>query len=330
MPNDQIVVTYGGAINTALARSLHERPETILFGEDVALPGGVFGVTKGLHDQFGARVFDTPISETAMLGAAVGAAMLGRRPIVEIMWMDFMLVAMDQLVNQAANVSYLSRGKVTAPMTVRMQQGSQPGACAQHSQCLEALLTHIPGLRVCVPATPQDAYDLLLAAVWCDDPTIVIENRNLYFGKKTAIDIGGDVQTIGGSLTRHSGDDVTLVTWGSMVSPSLEAAHSLHEEGIGVDVIDARWLNPFDADAVRRSVARTGLLMVVHEANLTGGFSSQVIVDVVESGITLLAAPVRVGTPDTRIPAAPTLLATLVPNVETIVAQLRHLAARGK
>lgn len=329
MPVDHSVVTYGGAVNTALVRALHERTDTILFGEDVALPGGVFGVTKGLREQFGARVFDTPISETAMLGAAVGAAMLGQRPIVEIMWMDFTLVAMDQLVNQAANVSYLSRGKVNAPMTVRMQQGSQPGACAQHSQCLEALLTHIPGLRVCVPATPQDAYDLLLAAVWCDDPTIVVENRNFYFGAKVTIDIGGEIQEIGQSMTRHPGDDITLVTWGSMVAPSLQAAEVLDEEGVGVDVIDARWLNPYDATAVRESASRTGRLVVVHEANLTGGFSSQVVTDVVESGISLSTPPIRIGAPDTRIPAAPTLLAAVIPNVDDIVAKLRHVAKMG-
>jgi|SRR5665213_238650 len=328
MTVEQTVVTYGGAVNAALTRSLNERPETILFGEDVALPGGVFGVTKGLQSSFGDRVFDTPISETAMLGAAVGAAMMGRRPIVEIMWMDFTLVAMDQLVNQAANVSYLSRGKVKAPMTVRMQQGSQPGACAQHSQCLEALLTHIPGLRVCVPATPQDAYDLLLAAVWCDDPTIVIENRNLYFGKKVAITMGHDVQGIGESATRRRGDDVTVVTWGSMVAPSLEAAEIMETEGVTVDVIDARWLNPFDTLAVCESVNRTGRLAVVHEATLTGAFSSQVVTDVVEAGVALLAPPVRVGSPNTRIPAAPSLLAAVVPNVSTIVEALRRIVTR--
>jgi pyruvate/2-oxoglutarate/acetoin dehydrogenase E1 component len=328
MPIERSDLTYGGAVNAALARSLNDRPETILFGEDVALPGGVFGITKGLQGQFGDRVFDTPISETAMLGAAVGAAMMGRRPIVEIMWMDFTLVAMDQLVNQAANVSYLSRGKVTAPLTVRMQQGSQPGACAQHSQCLEALLTHIPGLRVCIPATAQDAYDLLLAAVWCDDPTIVIENRNLYFGKKESIQVGNDVQSIGHSITRHHGNDVTLVTWGSMVSTSLAAAQLLQEEGIAVDLIDARWLNPFDVEAVHESVTRTGRLVVVHEATLTGAFSSQVITDVVEAGISLLAPPVRVGSPDTRIPAAPSLLAAVVPTVSSIAEALRHNVAK--
>ena len=174
-------LTYAEAANAALRRALAERQECIVFGEDVALPGGVFGVTKGLHRAYGDRVLDTPISETAMLGAAVGAALMGMRPVVEIMWMDFALVALDQIVNQAANARYVSRGGLSAPLTIRTQQGSQPGACAQHSQSLEALLTHVPGIRVCLPATAQDAYDLLLAAIWCDDPVVVIENRNLYF-----------------------------------------------------------------------------------------------------------------------------------------------------
>ena len=328
MAIEQSEVTYGGAVNAALKRALDERRETIFFGEDVALPGGVFGVSKGLQSEFGDRVFDTPISETAMLGAAIGAAIVGMRPIVEIMWMDFTLVAMDQLVNQAANVRYLSRGKLGAPMTVRMQQGSQPGACAQHSQCLEALLLHIPGLRVCIPATAQDAYDLLLASVWCDDPTIVIENRNFYLGKKATIQMGGEVQGIGGSATRHTGDDVTLVTWGSMLQPSLDAADILDGEGVGVDVIDARWLNPFDKAAVLRSLERTGRLAVAHEAMLTGAFSNQVIADVIESGVPLAAPPIRIGTKDVRIPAAPSLLSAVIPNVATITDALRILATK--
>jgi acetoin:2,6-dichlorophenolindophenol oxidoreductase subunit beta len=329
MPIEQTKLSYAAAANAALQRALAERPETILFGEDVALPGGVFGVTKGLHDEFGDRVFDTPISETAMLGTAIGAAITGRRPIVEIMWMDFTLVAFDQLVNQAANVRYVSRGRLQAPMTVRTQQGSQPGACAQHSQSLEALLAHIPGLRVCMPATAQDAYDLLLSAIWCDDPTIVIENRNLYFRAKEEISLGGEVQPVGGSITRHTGDDVTLVTWGAMVHSAVSAADRLASDDIGVEVIDARWINPFDTTAVLASVTRTGRLAIAHEANRTGGFASEVISRVVESGAVLHAPPVRIAAPDVRIPAAPSLVGALVPDASTIEAAVRGLARRG-
>jgi acetoin:2,6-dichlorophenolindophenol oxidoreductase subunit beta len=322
-------LSYAEGANAALRRALAERPETILFGEDVALPGGVFGVTKGLHREFGSRVFDTPISETAMLGAAVGAGLMGRRPIVEIMWMDFTLVALDQLINQAANVRYVSRGRLTAPMTIRTQQGSQPGACAQHSQSLEALLAHIPGLRVAMPATAQDAYDLLLAAIWCDDPVVVIENRNLYFGGKQEVQLGGDVQGIGGSATRRSGGDATLVTWGTTVHAALVAADRLAADGVHVDVIDARWINPFDIAALSASLKRTGRLVVAHEANLTGAFSAQVVAQVAESGIRLLAPPIRVGAPDSRVPAAPTLLSAVIPDAGKIEQAVRRVMADG-
>jgi pyruvate/2-oxoglutarate/acetoin dehydrogenase E1 component len=224
-------LSYAQAVNAALARALEEYPESLLFGEDIALPGGVFGVTKGLQRRFGDRVFDTPISEAAILGGAVGAAMAGRRPIVEIMWADFSLVALDQLVNQAANVRCVSRGRLTAPMTVRTQQGNAPGACAQHSQSLEALFAHVPGLQVCMPATTQDAYDMLLSAVATEDPTIVIENRTLYHGAKTAVEVGGLVPPIGVSATRRTGDDVTVVTWGSIQNKVLQAAEQLANRG---------------------------------------------------------------------------------------------------
>lgn len=330
MPTEIKNLTYAGAANAALLRALGERPEAILFGEDVAIPGGVFGVTKGLHKTYGDRVFDTPISETAILGAAVGSAMMGRRPIVEIMWMDFAFVALDQLINQAANVRYLSRGALSVPLTVRTQQGSQEGACAQHSQSMEAILAHVPGLRVGMPATVQDAYDLLLSAIWCDDPTIVIENRNLYFRGKEQVTIGGQVSPIGGSAVRRQGDDVTLVSWGATVRHAVEAADRLKADGVGVEVIDARWLNPFDSAAVLRSVARTGRLAVAHEANLTGAFSAQIVSEVAEAGIPLTAPPQRIGAPDARIPAAPALLAAVIPDAVTIEGVLRQMMHHGE
>ncbi|AQW48340.1 alpha-ketoacid dehydrogenase subunit beta [Streptomyces violaceusniger] len=311
-------MSYAEAVNAALRRALETRPEVILFGEDVGVPGGVFGVTKGLHNRFGDRVFDTPISESAILGGAIGSAMFGMRPIAEIMWADFFLVALDQIVNQAANVRYVSRGEATAPITVRTQQGSGPGACAQHSQSLEALFAHIPGIRVCMPATHQDAYDLLLSAIWCDDPVIVIENRNLYHASKREIVIDGNVEPIGRSAVRRPGTDITVVTWGSMQFQALEAAEHLAEDGIDAEVIDARWIRPLDMDAVLRSIERTGRLAVVHEAHTIGGVGAEIVSAVVESGIALRAAPVRVGTPAVRIPAAPTLAEAVIPSVTEI------------
>ncbi|MBU2669860.1 acetoin dehydrogenase [Actinoplanes bogorensis] len=312
-------LTYGGAINAALARCLDQMPETLLFGEDVALPGGVFGVTRGLRKAYGERVFDTPISETAMLGAAVGAAMMGRRPIVEIMWADFMLVAFDQIVNQAANVRYVSEGRLSAPMTIRTQQGNAPGACAQHSQNLEALLLHVPGIRVAMPVQAQDAYDITLSAVANDDPVVVIENRTLYAGAKAEVQIGGPVAPIGGHRLRRAGDDVTVVTWGAIIS-SVEAA--VDSTGVSADVIEAVWLNPFDTEAVLASVRRTGRLLVVHEANLTGGFGAEVVARVVESGVSLRSAPRRVGALDSRIPAAVQLAQAVLPQTSTVAAAL--------
>lgn len=319
-------LSYAESVNAALSRALGERPETLLFGEDVAIPGGVFGVTKGLHRTYGDRVFDTPISESAILGGAVGSAMFGMRPIVEIMWADFALVAFDQIVNQAANVRYISRGEVIAPLTIRTQQGNAAGACAQHSQSLEALFAHIPGLRVCMPATSQDAYDLLLSAIWSDDPTIVIENRTLYHGEKHPVAIGGPVQPIGGAQLRRSGSDVTIVTWGAIQRHVLSAAERAAAEGIESDVIDARWIRPLDIESVITSVQRTGRLLVVHEAHTTGAVGAEVVARVVESGVALSSPPVRLGALETRIPAAVQLAARVFPGDDEILSSIRRVA----
>jgi pyruvate dehydrogenase E1 component beta subunit len=327
MPNQSDVVTYARSVNLALRRALTDLPETLLYGEDVGVPGGVFGVTRGLRKEFGERVFDTPISESAILGSAVGAAIMGRRPIVEVMWVDFSLVALDQLVNQAANVRYVSRGRLTAPITVRTQQGTGPGACAQHSQSLEALFAHIPGLQVCMPATVQDAYDLLLAAIHSDDPTLVIENRNLYHKLSQELVPSKEVQPVGGARLRRPGNDITIVTWGSMQYRVLEAAEQLAGLGIEAEVIDARWLRPLDTSTIKESVGRTGRLMVVHEAHRFMGLGAEIVADVVESGVALKSPPSRVGVPDVRIPAAPTLLAAVLPSVDDIVAEARAVVS---
>lgn len=314
---------YGEAVNAALVRVMTELPETLLYGEDVAKPGGVFGVTRGLLRRFGDRVFDTPISEAAILGSAVGAAMLGRRPIIEIMWVDFSLVALDQLVNQAANARYVSRGAAPAPIVVRTQQGNAPGACAQHSQSLEALFLHVPGLRVALPRTTQDAYDVLVSATYSDDPVIVIENRTLYAGAKTPTTLGGPVRPIGWSHHLRQGDDVTVVTWGTVATQVEAAAESLDGEGISADVHELTWLNPLDLTPVLDSLERTGRLVVVHEANTTGGFGAEIVSRVVEVGVPLTAPPVRIGAADTRMPAAVVLAGAVLPGVENIGARIR-------
>ena len=320
-------LTFAGAANTALRRALTEMPQTLLFGEDVALPGGVFGVTKGLAGAFPERVFDTPISESAILGGAIGAAMVGMRPIVEIMWVDFTLVALDQIINQAANVRYVSRGELTAPITIRTQQGSAPGACAQHSQSLEALFAHVPGLRVCVPSTPQDAYDLLLSAVACDDPTIVIENRTLYHTSKEVVEVGGPIQRPEGARVRRTGKDVTLVTWGATANIAMAAARECAERHVDVEVIDMRWVRPLDMEAVATSVFKTGRLVVAHEAHQVGGVGAEVVAAVAERGLPLHQPPVRVATPDVRIPAAPVLRAAVIPDTRRLVTACLGIAA---
>lgn len=316
-----VELNYGKAVNTALSRALTEFPESILFGEDLAKPGGVFGVTKDLQASFGQdRVFDTPISETAMLGTAVGAAMMGLRPIVEIMWIDFSLVAMDQIVNQAANVRYVSAGRLGAPLTIRTQQGALPGSCAQHSQNLEAMYAHVPGLRVGLPATPQDAYSMLLAAVKSDDPTLVIENRGLYFGAAEAVEVDGAIEAAEGARIAREGTDLTLVTWGAMLERAVNAANELEQNhGISVEVINARWVAPFDWDTLNQSVAKTARLLIVHEANVTGGFGAEIAARTQTHHFKKLEVPVeRLGVPDVRMPAAPHLQNALIPDSQKI------------
>ena len=321
-------LTYIQAVNEGLRWALAAHENTLIFGEDVAKPGGPFGSSRGLWRDYGdGRIFDTPISESAILGAAVGAAMRGYRPIVEIMFMDFTLVALDQIVNQAANVRYVSNGAFSAPLTIRTQQGVTPGSCAQHSQCLETFFAHTPGIRVCVPATVEDAYELLRTAIACDDPTLVIESRALY-GTTATVELDGPVAAIGGSCVRRPGSDVTIVTWGRMVTEAMSAAGTLAEQGIDAEVVDLRWLEPLDMPAVLSSVERTHRLVIAHEAVRSGGFGGEIAARAMEEGFDLLDAPIaRVGAASVPIPAAPQLQRAVVPGAESIVNAVLALAA---
>lgn len=320
-------LAYWKAINTALHEELTNRPELLVYGEDVGAAGGIFGVTRGLHKAFGPRrVFDTPIAESAILGSAVGASLVGARPVVEIMWGDFLWVAFDQIVNQASNVRYVSRGKLTAPMTVRLQQGATPGSCAQHSQSLEAVLAHVPGIKVGAPATPDDAYAMMRAAIADPDPVIVVEARELY-QNKGSVPVGAMLEPAAGARFRRDGDDLTVISWGPMVLRALTAAQTLAESGIEASVLDLRWLNPIDDQALAQAVRQGGgRVLIVHEANRTGGLGAEIAARITEAHHDELRAPVvRVGTPDTRIPAAPNLQERLIPGADAIAAAAREL-----
>lgn len=317
-------IRYIQAVNEALRRELSTRPEVVLFGEDVGRSGGIFGASRYLQRDFGeTRVFDTPIAESAMLGSAVGLAIRGMRPIVEIMWGDFLLVALDQIINQAANVRYVTGGRCNASLVVRTQQGVTPGSCAQHSQSLEALLFHIPGIKIGLPATAQDAYDMLRAAVADPDPVVIIEARSLYqtIGR---VDFDRESPALGGAAVRREGRDAVIITWGTTVPLALQAAERLGEEGVAVEVLDLRWLAPLDDEAIDESVQRcSGRVLVLHEANVTGGVGAEIVARITERrpGATVR----RLGAPDTRIPASPALQDALMPNVDSVGAAIRAL-----
>lgn len=317
---------YIQAVNAALRWTLSTVPDSIYFGEDVAIPGGPFGATKGLYKEFGAsRIFDTPISEQAFIGMALGAAMTGLRPLAEIMYVDFAFVAMDQIVNQIATTRYATGGRSAAPLVIRTQQGFSPGSCSQHSHSAEAYFAHTPGLRVGIPATPSDAYQMLRTAVLSDDPVIIAETRMLYPTKGEVL-LDAPVEQMGGARVVKEGTDATIVTWGSTVPAAQSAASLLSEAGISAEVVDLRWLSPLDMPTVLESVAKTGRLVVTHEANLTGGFGAEIAARVADAAFAELQAPiVRVATPDVSFPAAPSLQTQLLPNGQSIADAVRRV-----
>ncbi len=321
-------MTYQRAVNAALSAELDSRPELLLYGEDVGFAGGIFGVSRGLQKSYGSeRVFDTPIAEAAILGSAVGAAMEGMRPVVEIMWADFLYVALDQVVNQAANVRYINRSTLSAALTIRTQQGVTPGSCAQHSQSVEALLAHIPGIKVGLPSTPQDAYAMTRAAIADNDPTVLIEARSLY-QQSGPVDVAAPRQNASGARLRRRGGDVAIISWGEMVTKALDAAERLSTEGISAAVLDLRWLRPLDMESISRLVRETtGRIVIAHEATVTAGFGAEVAALIMDHHLLELPVPIaRVGAPDTRIPSAPVLQAAVVPDVDDIVTAAREVA----
>lgn len=298
--------SYLEAGRAAVAAEMRRDPAVWALGEDLGR-GGVFGQYRGLIDEFGpARIVDTPISEACIMGAAVGAAMMGTRPVVEMRFSDFALCAVDELVNQAAKARYMFGGQTKVPLVVRQPIGMWRSSAAQHSQSLEAWYTHIPGLVVVTPATPADNRALLQAAIRCDDPVVYMEHKDLW-GLKGEVPEGVESE-LGKARIVRAGGDVTLVSWSAMVHEAAKAAELAAARGISVELIDLRTLWPWDRDAVLGSVARTGRLLVVHEAVVVGGFGAEVAATVAEACFDQLRAPVRrLGAPRVPIGYAPSL-----------------------
>ena len=317
--------TYLQALNDAMRQEMERDPNVFILGEDVGKFGGCFGVTQGLYDQFGERrVRDTPISESAIMGAAAGAAAAGLRPIAELMFVDFIGVAMDQLFNQAAKMRFMFGGKAKVPMVLRMPQGAGVGAAAQHSQCLEAWFMHIPGIKVCIPATPADAKGLLVSAIRDDNPVVFLEHKLLY-GIEGEVDDDLYEIPLGKGKVVREGSDVTIVATALMVHRALEAAEILAKDGISVEVVDPRTLVPLDKDCIHDTVRKTHALVVVHEAVKNAGAGAEIAAMVAEEAIEYLDAPiVRIGAPFCPVPFSPTLEQAYMPSVEKIVQAVRE------
>lgn len=319
---------FGQAINRALAECMEEDPTVFVFGEDVAEAGGPFGVTRGLYDRFGpGRIRDTPISEAALANAAVGAALSGIRPVVEIMFMDFMTLAMDALVNQAAKAHFMFGAQTSVPMVVRTPHGGGIGAGPQHSQCLEAWFAHVPGLKVVCPSNPADAYGLLRSAIRDPNPVVFVENKALYAMKGSVPDAAGDIP-IGAARLVRSGADATIVTYGATVQMVERAAAALAGDGIEVEVLDLRSLQPWDETAVLQSLARTHRLLIVHEAVEAFGVGAEIAARMADTGFEELDAPIlRIGAPFVPVPFAPGLEKQYQPQEHDVVAAVRKLCA---
>lgn len=320
---------YWQAINTALAEELRRDETVVLFGEDVAAPGGPFGATKGLLAEFGAkRVRDTPISEAALTGIAVGSAMAGLRPVLEIMFFDFITLAMDQLANQAAKMSYMSMGHFSVPLTLRTMCGAHLGSGPQHSQNLESWVASVPGLKVVWGGTPSDAKGLLKAAIRDPDPVIVIESAGLWSTKGEVPD-DDHVVPLGQANIRRAGSDVTLVCWGATVPRADAAAEQLSRDGIDVEVLDLRTLSPLDTHGILRSVRKTGRLVVVQDATGPCSIGSEVICVAATGGFAALrAAPQLITPPFAPIPFPPLLESAYFPQNSDIVTAVRQITAK--
>ncbi|MGA2640878.1 MAG: alpha-ketoacid dehydrogenase subunit beta [Spirochaetia bacterium] len=323
-------ITYADAIREALCEEMRADARVFLLGEDIGIYGGAFGVTKGMVQEFGEeRVRDTPLSEHAITGAAAGAAMTGMRPVVEIMFSDFLTIALEQLANQAAKARYQFGGQVSVPMVLRTAGGSGTGAAEQHSQSLEAWVCHVPGLKVVIPSTPYDAKGLLKSSIKDPNPVVFIEQKLLYRLKGAVPDPAETYDIpLGMADVKRTGRDITIVTYGRMVQRCLEAAVNLSADGVDVEVIDIRTLVPLDKVCIIQSVKKTGRALIVHEACQTAGYGAEIAAVIADSEAFFhLDAPIRrVAGLDVPIPYNPQLEASVVPTMDKIIEAARDLA----
>jgi 2-oxoisovalerate dehydrogenase E1 component len=325
LPAEAEPIRMSRAVRAALRHELAADPRVFLAGIDVGAGGNVFGLTRGLLEDFPGRVRDTPIAETAIVGMGIGAAMAGLRPVVEIMYSDFMAVCFDQIINQAAKLPYMTGGRVRVPLTIRTQFGAGRSSGAQHSQSLEAMLAHVPGLAVVMPSTPADAYGLLRAAIAYDGPVVMIEHRLLY--EKSGPGFTEDhFVPIGKAVVRRTGADVTIVSYSRMAAESLAAAGRLTQDGIDAEVIDLRTIAPLDWETVLTSFAKTNRMVIAHEAVADFGVGAEIAARAVDAGFWSIDAPVlRVGAPPTPAPYAPALEQAWVPAAAQVEAAVRRV-----
>jgi len=321
------VITYREAVAEGLARELRRDPSVVCLGEDIGAAGGVFKTTAGLFDEFGReRIWDTPISEQAILGAAMGAALTGLRPVAEIMFSDFFACCWDYLANEMPKLRYMTGGQVTVPVVVRTANGGGLGFGAQHSQAVENWALAVPGLKIAAPSTPADVVGLMAAAIRSDDPVVFFEHKGLFASKGPAAPPGHVVE-LGRAAVVRAGSDVTIVALAATVPLALSAAQRLASEGISAEVIDLRCLVPLDMATVLASVARTSRLLVVEENPYQGGWGATVASIVADEGFELLDAPIRrVAAACVPLPFADALEQQVIPTVETVTGAIRRLA----
>ncbi|HRD99800.1 MAG TPA: alpha-ketoacid dehydrogenase subunit beta [Ilumatobacteraceae bacterium] len=326
---EMVEMSYARAINAALAEEMERDERVFLMGQDVGKLGGVFGVTKGLQQRFGPqRVIDTAIVEHAIVGGAAGAAMAGMRPVAEVQFADFLLLAGDETASKLGKWRFMHGGRLTVPVVVRAPMGAQGGVGAEHSQCLEGVFWHTGGLRIVVPSTPADAKGLLKTAIRSDDPVLFFEHRRLYRARGP-VPVDPDVVVpFGQAAVRRSGRDVTLVTWSALVEDCVRAAEQLAERGVSAEVLDLRTLQPLDRTSLAESIGRTGRVIVVHEAAKTAGPGAEIAAIVAEEFFPLLRAPVRrVCGYDAPVPQSGVLEAMWLPSVDEIATAAEELVA---